>query len=242
MLSKQCRITRQEIDELELGARPGEQAMSHLQTCEGCREFRAERTMLRDITGSLEPVVAPADFDMRLRARIAAERSSRVPRPFFARLVSTPSLATAALFVAVAGLAVWIAQRQPSSTIPINPAVTATNSGPAKATSATDGQVSTGPVGTALTDGGEMIADKGRNPIRRPRPSRSPRAEDFAVMPANQIRQDDRAYVPSRPVEFSVQDARGNTRRISLPAVSFGAQSLVDNRTAVSYSSKSRVW
>jgi hypothetical protein len=237
MRSLECRSTRREIDEMELGERPSEQATSHLATCAACREFRAERTMLRELAGSLEPVAAPADFDMRLHARIAAERSSDRRQPFFARLLTTPALATAALFVVAAGAAVWIAQRQPSAPVPNNQAATNV---PTTATSKQD--TSAGAEVTTPSAGAELVADRGRNSIRRPRNIRSTRSEDFSSMPANAIRQDDRAYVPSRPVEFSVQDERGNTRKISLPAVSFGAQSLVDNRTAVSYSPNSRVW
>ena len=75
MRSLECRFTRQQIDELELGERPSERATAHLSLCAGCRDFRAERNELRQLVGSLEPVVAPADFEMRLRARIAREQA-----------------------------------------------------------------------------------------------------------------------------------------------------------------------
>lgn len=242
MTSKACRDTRREIDELELGERPGEPAASHLAACAPCRTFRAERTALRELAGSLEPVSAPADFDMRLRARLASERSRNRPQPFFARLLSTPALAAAALFVIVAA-SLWILQRQ-YSTVPSNPLVVATNNGsnPPAATSTAPVSTSSGtseevPAGPDVIAGTENNKEESR-PVRV-RPSRT---ADFDVKPVNSVRQDERAYVPSRPVEFSLQDERGNTRRISLPPVSFGAQNLVDNRTAVSYSPNSRVW
>jgi hypothetical protein len=59
------------------------------------------------------------------------------------------------------------------------------------------------------------------------------------------VKQDpDRAFVdaPSKPVVLSLEDDRGTTRKISLPAVSFGAQNLVDNRVSVNYPANSRVW
>src|SRR5262249_9703077 len=117
MTNKECRNTRREIDELELGHRPSVQATMHLAGCSACQQFQAERTSLRELVGSLEPVVAPPDFDMRLRARIAAEKYDKHRQPFFARLISTPALAAAALFVIVAGSVYWIARR------PANPAV-----------------------------------------------------------------------------------------------------------------------
>ena len=58
------------------------------------------------------------------------------------------------------------------------------------------------------------------------------------------IRQGDQAYVnaPSKPVVFALEDERGTKRKISLPPVSFGSQSLVDNRVPVSYTGNSRIW
>src|SRR5436190_20734058 len=121
MTSNDCRNTRREIDELELGQRPSVPASTHMNVCVDCRKFQAERSSLRELLGSLEPVVAPPDFDMRLRARIAAEEYDQRRQPFFARLISTPALAAAALFVIVAGSVVWISRR------PSNPAVGANN-------------------------------------------------------------------------------------------------------------------
>jgi hypothetical protein len=45
---------------------------------------------------------------------------------------------------------------------------------------------------------------------------------------------------PSKRVVVSLEDDNGAKRKISLPPVSFGAQSLVDNRIPVNYNG--RVW
>src|ERR1041385_7286116 len=74
MNSSECRDVRQEIDQSELGLRLSESSESHVIGCARCAAFRAERTRLRELVGSLRPVTAPADFDMRLRARIAREQ------------------------------------------------------------------------------------------------------------------------------------------------------------------------
>ncbi len=65
-----------------------------------------------------------------------------------------------------------------------------------------------------------------------------------ACCPPVTIRQGDQAYVnaPSKPVVFALEDERGTKRKISLPPVSFGSQSLVDNRVPVSYTGNSRIW
>src|SRR5207237_9763456 len=90
---KDCRLTRQEIDQSELSAMLSDQALAHVAGCSSCRDFRNERTQLRELVGSLAPVTAPANFDMRLRARIAAER--RGPRQSFLAgfALSTPAMA-----------------------------------------------------------------------------------------------------------------------------------------------------
>jgi len=242
MTSKPCRDTRREIDELELGERPSQTATAHLATCAGCREFRTERTDLRELVGSLERVGAPADFDMRLRARLHAERATDRQQPFFARLLSTPALATAALLVMAAGSLVWITQRKPSS--PTQPTTVATINNSPTTTSVKSNEPPVNESGvTPPSHGSEVVAVNDRNnQPHRSRGVRPVQSADFAARPVDRIPQDDRAFVPSRPVEFSLQDERGNTRKISLPPVSFGAQSLVDNRTNVSYSPNSRVW
>ena len=240
MTNRECRNTRREIDELELGHRPSVRAAAHMAACPACQNFQAERTSLRELVGSLEPVVAPPDFDMRLRARLAAEKYDKRRQPFFARVISTPALAAAALFVIVAGSVVWISRR-PSAPIALpNKPEIAGNNVESKAP-ATINQ--SGTEATALPR--DTVAMNPNKPVHRTRTPRGGYSEDSLSTGANSIRQtdSDTAYVPSRPVEFALQDERGKTRKISLPPVSFGAQNLVgDNRTPVVYSASSRVW
>ena len=241
MRSLECRVTRRQIDELELGERPSERATAHLSLCAGCRDFRAERNELRQLVGSLEPVVAPADFDMRLRARIAREQSpSR--EPLFARLIRTPALAAAALFVMVGGTLVWVAQRdtEPSTQVATveRPSPVATAGQSAAPTSAPTGAIEPD---TPSSEGTQTVSS---GTPRRNRAGSRGRSQDYSVLPAGSFRQGDQAYVnaPSKPVVFALEDERGTKRKISLPPVSFGSQSLVDNRVPVSYTGNSRVW
>src|SRR5258707_609911 len=112
MNGKECRATRREIDEAELNWTLSGQAHAHVAECASCGEFRAERTSLRELVGSLEPVAAPGDFDLRLRARLASERHNRARRPFIFRLaIGTPAITAAALVVMLAVALVWLAQR-----------------------------------------------------------------------------------------------------------------------------------
>src|SRR5712691_471356 len=94
----ECRATRQEID--EDGGQLSGQALRHVASCAQCLAFQNERARLRELLTSLEPVTAPADFDFRLRARIAAQRESVGPRSSFTSLaLSTPAMAVAAVVV-----------------------------------------------------------------------------------------------------------------------------------------------
>ncbi|MGZ5435760.1 MAG: hypothetical protein ACXWID_12970 [Pyrinomonadaceae bacterium] len=241
MRSLECRVTRQQIDELELGERPSERATAHLSLCAGCRDFRAERNELRQLVGSLESVVVPADFEMRLRARIAREQSSS-QEPFFARLIRTPALAAAALFVMVGGTLVWVAQRDIEPSTPV-----ATVQQPSPVAKASDSAITT----SAPTDAAEAntSTDEGAQTVssgttRKARVGARGRSQDYSVLPADSFRQGDQAYVnaPSKPVVFALEDERGTKRKISLPPVSFGSQSLVNNRVPVSYAGNSRIW
>jgi hypothetical protein len=242
MNRKECRNTRRDIDELEIGQQPGKEVAAHLAVCSSCREFRDERANLRELVASLEPVVAPADFDMRLRARIARERRGERQQPFFARFIGTPAIAAAALAVLVVGSVVWVAQRSGDS-----PATNVAENAPAKppvnpdTANSVQSNETTPPVAvkpTASDRGHDLVATHGRNRLS----GRGTTSRDFGVREAASIRQGEFVDAPSKPVVVSLQDERGATRKISLPPVSFGAQNLVDNRVPVSYSANSRIW
>jgi hypothetical protein len=55
-------------------------AESHMAACASCRIFGEERLALRRLVGGLERVSAPADFEFRMRARMASERSASASR------------------------------------------------------------------------------------------------------------------------------------------------------------------
>ena len=111
MNTNECRSVRQEIDQSELGQRLSESSESHVIGCASCAAFRADRTRLRELVGSLQPVTAPADFDMRLRARIAREQDQPAQPSIFRLFMSTPAIAVAGLIVMVVGAMVWMNQR-----------------------------------------------------------------------------------------------------------------------------------
>lgn len=85
---------------MNAGERLNADTERHLRACESCAKFYAERDALRALVGGLERVDAPADFDFRLRARMAAENVSQSsPRRAAWRFApGLVSVAIAALF------------------------------------------------------------------------------------------------------------------------------------------------
>jgi len=258
MNGKECRATRREIDESELNQTLSRQARSHVASCLSCREFRAERTSLRELVGSLEPVAAPGDFDLRLRARLASERQRRARRPFMFRLViGTPAITAAALVVMLAVALVWLAQRNRNqapaiASVPSRPGpAVPSQSNPASSRAA--GPAKTGevlsPVSADLKPAGRQNREGNRyRESNRKSDSAGINARDYGASPAESIRQIEQKAgevslsAPLKPMVVSMEDDRGAKRRISLPPISFGAQRMVDSRVPVSFSSNSRSW
>ena len=255
MNGKECRATRREIDESELNQRLSDQAQSHVASCPSCRGWHAERTSLRELVGSLEPVAAPGDFEMRLRARMASERQSRARQPFIFRFVtSTPAIAVAALVVMLAMSLVWLAQRNrsqapPTAFVPIKEAPQVTDQ-PRIASNGGGETVQTGELPAPVDSKSGNRPDRA-NPVRESNNKFNQagvRATDYGVSPAESIRQGEQRAgevslsAPLKPMIVSMQDDHGATHKISLPPISFGAQRLVDNRVPVSFSSNSRSW
>ena len=259
MNSKECRLTRQEIDQSELSAMLNDQALAHVAGCSSCRDFRYERTQLRELVGSLAPVTAPANFDMRLRARIAAERRGGPRRSFLAGFaLSTPAMAVIALLLVSLASAVWFVEhrRSLSTSIANSTKVKRTQSpGPNAVPAGPEDKLLVGsvPAGTVTSaeSGGNHRERRltGANRKVNQVAVRSPggNSRDFGVGPALPITRgfDSAGQVslaaPDKPLVLSIRDDHGATRRISLPPVSFGSQRLVDNRIPVTQTS-ARIW
>ncbi|MDQ1589789.1 MAG: hypothetical protein QOG71_416 [Pyrinomonadaceae bacterium] len=76
-----CRNCKIEIEERDLRRESlSEAAEAHVSSCAACRVFGEERLALRRLVGGLEKISAPADFDFRMRARLASERDTHAPR------------------------------------------------------------------------------------------------------------------------------------------------------------------
>jgi hypothetical protein len=240
-----CRAVRRQIDESELGQRLTERLEAHLASCVGCAKFQSERSRLREMVGCLAPVTAPADFDMRLRARIARENAAHARQPFIFRFVmSTPGIALAALTVMMVAGLVWFSQRTPTpssntastnggketSMAPVTPPAVQNNQ---------EGSNQTDVVTTNPPDDSKRQSGSRQYSNRVPAFNAS-RTSDFNSSPAESVRiGQDRAgevslSAPVNPMVVTVQDDSGGKRRILLPPISFGSQRMTDNRVPVS--------
>src|SRR5215212_7135932 len=71
----ECQAYRREIDEAADGGAMGAGARAHASSCRACAGELRARDSLRALVGGLGKVEAPADFEFRLRARMAASKS-----------------------------------------------------------------------------------------------------------------------------------------------------------------------
>ena len=230
-----CNQVRFEIDEKELAAPLSAGAMEHLRQCVYCQEFQTKETSLRKIVGSLETVNAPADFDFRLRARLANDRSATFRLSSPVRVWRLRSIAVAAMLLIFAGTVFMLRQTDPPQSMASKTDQASKNENvvPPKAndeasksnnTSAGDNPV--------INQGTAPVAAKQNSPAPRksassPNLNKRPSvAVDFASKPAPVV-----ATMATFPLDVSQQafkvsldDGTGGSRTISVPAVSFGSR------------------
>ena len=248
-----CELIRRELDELMLGELVSTGAVEHLRECGACREFHDKQTKLRQIVGSLGTVSAPADFDFRLRARLANESSSAashfnfVEWPFVRR-----GLAAAALLLVLATGAVIVRNilNQPAT-------VTETaKESPAPPVRETPQQGVTPNVPDVREQEVVTLA-----PNKRPQGNRTERSAPAAIRNTRPLATLDSASIGAEVIngaqsvassaafpidasslqsfKVSLDDGRGNAKTISVPTISFGSQRLMQN--ANQFAPK-RVW
>jgi hypothetical protein len=234
MRKNNCKLIRRELDELMLGEAWSRSATEHLRECASCREFHEQQTKLRQIVGSLGTVEAPADFDFRLRARLANGGNS-APTTYWA--FARRGLAVAAMVIVFATGAIVMrnalnqpapvddmAQRpqvqQPVKPDEVTPVVIDENK--------PDQSVA------GITDDAQPVSRKGLRP-RADYKKRSLSAMDFSSERAEVIKGAEPVSVSAafaidaslQPFKVSLDDGRGNAKTISVPTISFGSQRIV---------------
>lgn len=253
-ISRECRVARRAIDETQTDTAPAQHARAHIASCSSCRAAHEQQQRLFQLVASLPQVMAPADFDIRLRARLRARESGRTNWfrvPGFA--LGTRALAIAAAVVVLVGMVVLVnqmgllkgtvapdqqaskpPQQKENNLTPPAPMIAVTQAGP---TSTAVGKPETDPAANTPKPQNTNNLAK-RNGLK---------SYDEAVSPAPAIKRTEgeqsTADVSLKPFEFSLQDSQGVTHKFSLPPVTFGSQQLVrrDPYRSASYAGN-RVW
>jgi hypothetical protein len=248
-----CSAIQRKLDELLLNDGLGSEISTHLDGCAECSDFHSKRTSLRQLVGSLRTVPAPADFDFRLRARLANENTGSTLR-FWSNPYRT--VAAALVVALLVGVSFVVFQMVRSKGTSVN--VTSGGGNPTKIIAAPQvtPQIIRVEEQKQQTDS-ESMAAKGpqfRNVIQKrglPSDSRNKRAMAVTELSSDRapLVRDSKSEVSSeaifpvdasqRSLRMSLFDSRGNPKTISLPSVSFGSQRLVPTNT--SYAQKG-VW
>lgn len=226
MKDRQCELIRRELDERMLNEDLSTGTAEHLRTCAGCQQFRRQQTQLRQIVGSLGTVNAPADFDFRLRARLAGESESSGTRYW---TFAVKGLATAAILVVfgVGGAVVWQREHKPV-TVAEGP-----RNEPAKPVEAPKPpQTSVAPMVAPVVAVNNEPKHKTPTPMAvKPKPAliaRDLSGEGATVVSNTHPALNTATVFPIeaslQSVKVSLDDGRGNARTISFPPVSFGSQ------------------
>ena len=242
MKDKRCALVRCELEELTLNDEFSPVAAEHLQTCSDCREFHRQQKQLRQIVGSLGTVSAPADFDFRLRARLAADAEAPSFR-FWSFTVK--GLATAAVLIVfgVGAIVVW-QQRMHDQRAAVGPVVA---EAPPQVTEPVRREESDNREASSIAHGREtipVIAENTTPPRKIDRSRNGNKSKppvstiDSSSLGARVLRSTNPGFEPAAvfPIEASSQwlrvsldDGRGNARTISFPGISFGSQRVPAN-------------
>ena len=241
MRKDNCEVVRRELDELMLGEACSTAVTEHLRDCASCREFHEQQTKLRQIVGSLGTVEAPADFDFRLRARLAQSNGSSVYWPFARRGLAVAAIVLVFLVGVVMVRNVmnkpgvdYVAEKpqvqQPEKATEVTPVV--------KEEKKPEQQVVAGVVNDAAP-----IIKKGRSQTdykKRPLSSFALSSTGAEVIKGTEpVTAAFPIDVSPQSFTVSLEDGRGNARTISVPTISFGSQRIVQSGNQLA---PKRVW
>jgi hypothetical protein len=249
-----CSNVRREIEEAANGEILAAPARDHLRNCGACAAFADEQQQLKEMVASLGTVEAPADFDFKLRARLAASRSSRrgafSGNGFGMRSVAFATLILLFGFVVVvmnvrsrsgelAPVAQAPAPQASGQTAPINQvqAEQTPASTEVAAIPPTNGPVSTNVQGSGPAR--NLIKRSGSSVSQYVARNRQLKATDLSATAAPVLRPErgmGSAMFPLgtsyQSLKVSVDDGRGTSRTISLPTVSFGSSRVLARNPA----------
>ena len=245
-----CRSIRRELEEARSAGYLSAAALEHLETCAACETLSRQQIRLRTILSNLDTVEAPADFDYRVRARLAAEkRMGARSLPFASLSFGLGSAAVAAMLLLIGSAFVFVSFRpSPSPSVaggkqvepkPVTPEQAGGNPTPVKTSDS-------GQVATRSTNPEPAPVEAAQHPRLKPK-AIGERKEFASVRTGKRFGTLDQTHTQARvltpnqlaeayptaafpinasyqSLKVSVDDSRGASRTISLPSVSFGSQ------------------
>jgi hypothetical protein len=262
MKVEHCNEIRRKIEETNRGEQPGASILGHLQQCPSCLDFFEQDTNLRRLVASLAEVEAPADFDFRLRARLADERHRpRRSLPLGNFSIGIPALTFATLALLVGGIVLlprWT-NKEHSDLVQSgkdNRVVTEVTPTPQRLASVPKSLQSDESALPKENNSGEedrVTTSRKSRPVIRDKAlmvqSRPLESKDSSVTGASVVRADGTANDPQVPLSFplqtltvSVDDGSGVSRTISFPSVSFGSQRVLTNAPVTKDAAIKRIW
>jgi hypothetical protein len=238
MRENNCEIIRRELDELMLDESYSTSAITHLKECAACREFHDTQTKLRRMVGSVGTVAAPADFDFRLRARLAND-STNGAFHYWPLVQRGLTVAAVVIVFAFGVVVVKNLVDQPKATV-------VENTPPPQPPAPQNETRSSNPPAPSdvMTAGAPTTShDKNRNGrpaqtalrIKRPMVSQDFSKTGVGRIPASEAFSTDAGTAFSidaslEPLRLSLDDGRGNAKTISVPTIRFGSQQMLPNR------------
>lgn len=233
MRKNNCEEIRRELDELMLDEAFSTSVVDHLNECSACREFHETQTKLRRMVGSLGTVAAPADFDFRLRARLAND-SGNAAFHYWPLVQRGFAVAAAIVVLAFGVVVVRNLVTQPKEEVVQHPPVQQESPRQIETPQPNKGSV---PELAHVPASGTEKNNSDRVQTG-PRTKRPLSAMDFSKTRAEVISGseavDTGAVFPIdasvQPLRLSLDDGHGNAKTISVPTIRFGSQRMLPNK------------
>jgi hypothetical protein len=245
----ECKVYRREFEGAADGGALSADARAHASLCRACGEELRASASLRALVGGLGKVEAPADFEFRLRARMAREQGPG-GRGRFAGVgwvYGFAPVAAAACFVVISATLYFRQAARPTPAgQPPSAVESARNGGNPEATPAAVGLDVTGEVEVGRETG--SIKHRSHTPPargraqgvevasrieRRARAARN--AAVFSLEGARVLEQEGVITLRSsaEPLRMIMRDERGAERVVPMKTVSFGSQDLLAREAAL---------
>lgn len=258
----ECKAYRREIEEAADGGALSPRARAHASTC--CAGEVRGHESLRALVGGLGRVEAPADFEFRLRARMAAAKADGERGRFGGRwLYGLAPVAVAACFVVVsATLYFRQAARPTTNTVaPTVAVVPPQNAEPGRASSTNNEQ--NGPADSMVAGGQltkasqtDVAPTKPQKFVRQPG-ARGRQSREVAFKSERRANDAQQTAIfsgtgapvitgipvkaSSEPLRVILRDERGAERVVPMRSVSFGSQDLLSRGAAAKPSAVTEV-